>query len=282
MRAILVIATLLCTQDPTASWIPATPLQGSLVRVTVPAAARSRDTAAPAGSLAGEPLHFGRDANGAWTALAAVPLSATDSVVLWVRGSGGDSAGLRVPVALRPTGVERLTTDTTFTAPLDSALAERVRRETARVVASLQGSHQRPRLWTEPFRPPRPTRVTSPFGKGRSYNAGDVQGRHRGTDFAGDRGDPVRAANRGVVVLADTLFFAGGAIYVDHGAGVVTAYLHLDRATVAAGDTVARGQIIGRVGATGRVTGPHLHWAAFYGRVAFDPVDLLALDPGPR
>jgi murein DD-endopeptidase MepM/ murein hydrolase activator NlpD len=190
--------------------------------------------------------------------------------------------GLRVPVALRPTGVERLTTDTTFTAPLDSALAERVRRETARVVASLQGSHQRPRLWTEPFRPPRPTRVTSPFGKGRSYNAGDVQGRHRGTDFAGDRGDPVRAANRGVVVLADTLFFAGGAIYVDHGAGVVTAYLHLDRATVAAGDTVARGQIIGRVGATGRVTGPHLHWAAFYGRVAFDPVDLLALDPGPR
>lgn len=282
MRAILVLATLLCTQDPTASWTPATPLQGSLLRVTVPAGALPRDTAAPTGSLAGEPLHFGRDAKGGWSALAAVPLSATDSVVLWVRHPGGDSVGVPVPVALRPTGVERLTTDTAFTTPLDSALARRVRDETARVVASLQSSHQRPRLWTEPFRPPRPTRVTSPFGKGRSYNAGDVQGRHRGTDFAGDRGDPVRAANRGVVVLADTLFFAGGSIYVDHGAGVVTAYLHLDRATVSAGDTVARGQIIGRVGATGRVTGPHLHWAAFYGRVAFDPVDLLALDPSPR
>lgn len=282
MRAFVVLITLLCTQDPTASWTPATPLQGGLLRVRVPAGALPRDTAAPAGSLAGEPLHFRRDVRGRWSALAAVPLAATDSVVLWIRRPGGDSVGLPVPVALRPTGVERLTTDTTFTAPLDSALARRVRHETARVVASLQGSHQRPRLWTERFRPPRPTRVTSPFGKGRRYNAGDVQGRHRGTDFAGERGDPVRAANRGVVVLADTLFFAGGSIYVDHGAGVVTAYLHLDRATVTAGDTVARGQIIGRVGATGRVTGPHLHWAAFYGRVAFDPIDLLALDPGLR
>ena len=282
MRTIVVLATLFVAQDPTASWSPATPLQGSLVRVAVPPAALPHDTATPAGSLAGEPLHFARAAAGGWTALAAVPLSATDSVVLWVRRPGGDSVGLPVPVALRPTGVERLTTDTTFTAPLDSALERRVRHETARVVASLQGSHQRPRLWTEPFRPPRPTRVTSPFGKGRSYNAGDVQGRHRGTDFAGKRGDPVRAANRGVVVLADTLFFAGRSIYVDHGAGVVTAYLHLDRSNVAEGDTVARGQVIGRVGATGRVTGPHLHWAAFYGRVAFDPVDLLAIDPGLR
>ncbi|HXV91104.1 MAG TPA: M23 family metallopeptidase [Gemmatimonadales bacterium] len=279
MRTILVLAAIFVAQDPTASWSPATPLQGSLVRVAVPAAALPDDTTTPAGSLAGEPLHFGRDAAGGWTALAAVPLAATDSVVLWLRGPGGDSVGLRVPVALRPTGVDRLTIDSTFTQPLDSALAERVRRETARVVASLWSSHERPRLWTEPFRPPRPTRVTSPFGRGRSYNAADVRGRHRGTDFAGDRGDPVRAANRGVVVLADTLFFAGRSIYVDHGAGVVTAYLHLDRSSVAEGDTVARGQVIGRVGATGRVTGPHLHWAAFFGRVVFDPLDLLALDP---
>ena len=282
MRAILVLASLFLAQDTVASWSPATPLQGSLLRVSLPVAAQPRDAAAPAGSLAGEPLHFARDAAGGWTALAAVPLAVTDSVVLWVRRTGGDSVGLRVPVAPRPAGVTRLTTDTTFTAPLDSALAERVRRETARVIATLQGSHDRPRLWTEPFRPPRPTRITSPFGQGRSFNAGDVQGRHRGTDFAGDRGDPVRAANRGVVVLADTLFFAGGSIYVDHGAGVVTAYLHLDRANVAAGDTVARGQVIGRVGATGRVTGPHLHWSAFYGRVAFDPLDLLALEAPPR
>jgi len=279
MRAILVLATLFLAQDPVASWTPTTPLQGSLLRVSLPAAALPHDTAAPAGSLAGEPLHFGRDARGGWTALAAVPLAVSDSVILWVRRPGGDSVGLRVAVAPRPTGVERLTTDSTFTAPLDSVLARRVRDETARVVASLQGSHARPRLWVEPFRPPRPTRITSPFGRGRSFNAGDARGRHRGTDFAGNRGDPVRAANRGVVVLADTLFFAGRSIYVDHGAGVVTAYLHLDRASVVAGDTVARGQVIGQVGATGRVTGPHLHWAAFFGRVAFDPVDLLALDP---
>jgi hypothetical protein len=141
MRALLVLAT---PQQTRPCRTPATPLQGSLLRVTVPAGAH---TAAPAGSLAGEPLHFGgtRGRVGA----SAVPLSATDSVVLWVRRPGADSVGLPVPVALRPTGVERLTTDTTFTAPLDSALARRVRDETARVVARLQGSHQRPRLWTE-------------------------------------------------------------------------------------------------------------------------------------
>jgi murein DD-endopeptidase MepM/ murein hydrolase activator NlpD len=277
MRAALVLAALwVVPQNRAVTWTPVTPLQGSLLRVVAPAAI-ARDTIPPAASLADEPLHFERDANGGWSALAAVPLSAGDSVTMWMRRPGGDSTAFRISVAPRPSGVENLTTDTAFTRPLDSALAERVRRETERVVATLRGSHTRPRLWNEAFRPPRPTRVTSPFGRGRSYNAGDARGRHRGTDFAGDRGAPVRAANRGVVALADELYYAGGAIYVDHGGGVVTSYLHLDRILVAAGDTVTRGQIIGRVGATGRVTGPHLHWAAFFGRVAFDPVDLLGL-----
>jgi len=280
MRAAVVLATLLLGQDPVASWSPAAPLQGGLLRIAV--AAPAQDTAAPAASLADEPLHFERDGSRGWTALAAVPLAATDSVVLWMRRPGGDSVALRVPVAPRPTGVERLTTDPAFTAPLDSALAARVRRETDRVIATLRGSHARSRLWTEPFRPPRPTRVTSPFGRGRSFNAGEAQGRHRGTDFAGVRGAAVQAANRGVVALVDELYFAGRAVYVDHGAGVVTAYLHLDRASVAEGDTVARGQVIGRVGSSGRVTGPHLHWGAYFGRIAFDPVDLLALDARVR
>jgi murein DD-endopeptidase MepM/ murein hydrolase activator NlpD len=91
------------------------------------------------------------------------------------------------------------------------------------------------------------------------------------------RGAAVQAANRGVVVLADELYYAGRAVYVDHGAGVVTAYMHLDRATVSVGDTVTRGQLIGRVGASGRVTGPHLHWSAYFGRISFDPLDLLTL-----
>ena len=276
MRSALALSALcLWPQNPAVTWAPTTPLQGSLLHIT--AAGSPGDTAAPRASLADEPLHFERDPAGRWVALAAVPLSATESVTLWVGRSGRDSVSVIVPVAPRPSGVEQLRTDTAFTAPLDSALAERVRRETERVVATLRRAHDRPRLWTEPFRPPRPTRVTSPFGQGRRFNGGEARGRHRGTDFAGARGASVQAANRGVVVLVDQLYFAGRAVYVAHGAGIVTSYLHLDTALVAVGDTVSRGQLIGRVGASGRVTGPHLHWAAFFGRVPFDPVDLLSL-----
>lgn len=273
--------TALPAQGLITSWTPARPLEGGLLRIAAAASAAPHDTVPPIASLAGEPLHFERDSSGGWAALAAVPLAGADSVVLWVRRPGNDdSVWVRIPVAPRSAGVERLRTDPRFVEPLDSALAERVRRETERVAAALRGSHQRPRLWSEAFRRPRPSRVTSLFGRGRTFN-GESRGRHRGTDFSGVRGAAVQAANRGVVVLADELYYAGRAVYVDHGAGVVTAYMHLDRATVSVGDTVAHGQLIGRVGASGRVTGPHLHWSAYFGRVSFDPLDLLTLDPLP-
>lgn len=96
-------------------------------------------------------------------------------------------------------------------------------------------------------------------------------------DFAGKVGAPVRAANRGVVALVDNFFLAGNVVYIDHGGGVVTGYFHLSRELVAEGDTVARGQEIGLVGATGRVTGPHLHWSARYGALTVNPIDLLTL-----
>ena len=96
-------------------------------------------------------------------------------------------------------------------------------------------------------------------------------------DFAGSAGSPVRAANRGVVALVDNFFLAGNVVYIDHGDGVVTGYFHLSRTLVAEGDTVVRGQEIGLVGATGRVTGPHLHWSARYGALTVNPIDLLTL-----
>jgi murein DD-endopeptidase MepM/ murein hydrolase activator NlpD len=123
---------------------------------------------------------------------------------------------------------------------------------------------------------PRDTRVTSWFGSGREFN-GTVQSRHTGTDFQGGVGAPVNAAARGVVALSDTLLLAGRALYIDHGAGLVTAYFHLSEALVAAGDTVDAGQTIGRVGASGRVTGPHLHWVVRYGPISVDPLSLIAL-----
>jgi murein DD-endopeptidase MepM/ murein hydrolase activator NlpD len=143
-----------------------------------------------------------------------------------------------------------------------------------------RAAHDTPRQWSEPFLRPRDTRITSGFGHGREFN-GEVQSRHMGVDLAGAVGTPVRASNRGIVALVGDFFAAGNAVYLDHGSGLVTAYYHLSAADVEEGQVVERGEVIGRVGATGRVTGPHLHWVARYGTVTFNPLGLLELEPPP-
>ena len=124
---------------------------------------------------------------------------------------------------------------------------------------------------------PRPGAVTGRFGVARVFN-GMLRSRHLGVDFAGRPGAAVRAANRGVVALVADLYLSGTTILIDHGAGLVTGYFHLSRALVSVGDSVARGQLIGHVGASGRVTGPHLHWLAGYGGLTVDPLSLVNLD----
>jgi murein DD-endopeptidase MepM/ murein hydrolase activator NlpD len=260
------LLTALLVQD--ISWQPAAPQQGSLIVVSAPGAIT--------GVVAGEPLHFH---NG--KALAAVPLSATAGIrvrLLTLRWDGtllGDSAW--IPVALRKApSNEQVRADDRFTPAPDSALLARIERERALMRAATQRAHTVPKLWTAPFVRPRNSRVTSPFGSGRQVN-GVWRSRHAGLDLAGAKGAPVRVSNRGVVALVGDFFYGGLSIYVHHGDGLTTAYHHLSRALVAVGDTVARGQIIGRVGATGRVTGPHLHWGAQYGNVSFNPTDVLKL-----
>jgi murein DD-endopeptidase MepM/ murein hydrolase activator NlpD len=169
-----------------------------------------------------------------------------------------------------------LNVDSTFTRPLDAATIARINRENARAREIGRLAHNRPPMWTASFLKPRTSVITSEFGSGRLFN-GQVTARHLGVDFRGAVGDPVRAANRGVVTLVDNFFLAGNVIYIDHGGGVVTAYFHLSKPLVAIGDTVKRGQEIGLVGNTGRVTGPHLHWAARYGALTVNPLDLTRL-----
>jgi hypothetical protein len=86
------------------------------------------------------------------------------------------------------------------------------------------------------------------------------------------------AHTRGIVVLVDNFFLAGNVVYIDHGGGVVTAYFHMSKPLVHVGETVKRGQVIGLVGSTGRVTGPHLHWAARYGANTVNPLDLISIN----
>ena len=258
--------TALLMQD--ISWQPAHPRQGSLIVVSAPTAIT--------GLVAGEPLHF---RNG--TALAAIPLSSTDSIrvrTITIRWDGavlGDSAWVRVAPRQTPSN-EEVRADDRFTPSPDRALTVRLEHERSLMSAASQQAHKVPKLWTAPFVRPRTGRVTSVFGSGRRVN-GVWRSRHSGLDIAGAKGAPVRASNRGVVALVGDFFYGGLSIYVHHGEGLTTAYHHLSRVLVSVGDTVQRGQIIGRVGATGRVTGPHLHWGAQYGTISFDPSDLLKL-----
>ena len=99
-----------------------------------------------------------------------------------------------------------------------------------------------------------------------------------GRGLARTTGTPIQAANRGRVVLAKDLFFSGNAIFIDHGLGVYSAYLHLSDIQVQVGDMIERGQVIGLAGATGRVTGPHLHWGARVLNARIDPFSLLKLE----
>jgi murein DD-endopeptidase MepM/ murein hydrolase activator NlpD len=271
-------------QQPVVTASPSTPAPGSLVRITLTAGGTGADSIiAVTGSMSGEPLHFVRRPGASWRAIGPVTVDATDSVAATVavaRASGAvDSVTTFVKLPPRPppaprSRARRLNVNPRFTRPLDKATQDRIDEENARAREVGRNAHSTDAMWTTPFINPRPSPITSRFGSGRMFN-GTLSSRHLGVDFSGVTGAAVNAANRGVVALVDEFFLAGNVVYIDHGAGVVTGYFHLSRALVAPGDTVEKGQRIGLVGATGRVTGPHLHWNARYGAVTVNPLDLV-------
>jgi murein DD-endopeptidase MepM/ murein hydrolase activator NlpD len=230
------------------------------------------------GTAAGEVLHFWTADGRSWSALAGVPMEGGDSLTMTLvlaTPTAHDTIQAALAVAAPPYEVERLRVAPRMAQP-DSAAQRRIAREAARAREVGRTAQETPRLWEVPFVPPRTSRITSAFGTGREFN-GEVLSRHLGTDFAGAVGDPVVATSRGRVALVVDFYLAGRAVYIDHGEGLVSAYFHLSRALVKPGDIVERGQRIGLVGQSGRVTGPHLHWVMRYGGVTVDPMSVLAL-----
>jgi len=134
--------------------------------------------------------------------------------------------------------------------------------------------------WSEPFQVPIPGASGGRnFGHRRVFN-GEPRAPHSGADLTAATGTEIRASNRGQVVLAKDFFFNGNAVFVDHGLGVYTMYLHLSEILVDVGDFVERGEVVGLAGATGRVTGPHLHWGVRILNARVDPFSLLSLSEG--
>lgn len=290
MRSICLVALLIAGAAPIRAqdgihvrWEPAEPKQGAFVFIVVEgdSTVAVDSSVTITGSLAGQPLHFERDNLGALRAMGAIPVNAAATIpvqLVVVNARNTTDRVVRVPVSEVDFAMERLSVDSRFSSQPDSALRERIRREGAMSVGVSLASHDTPRQWFEPWVRPRPGRVTSRFGTGRVFN-GELRSRHMGTDLDGENGEPIRAGNRGVVALVGDFYYAGNVVYLDHGAGIVTIYMHMSEVDVEAGQVVDRGQVIGKVGATGRVTGPHLHWVGRHGRISVDPLTLLDLDP---
>ncbi len=156
--------------------------------------------------------------------------------------------------------------------PANLARANREAKEIETIYAAITGGM----FWQEPFRVPIAGGTGRNFGHRRVFN-GEPRAPHSGADLRAATGTPIHAANRGRVVLAKNLFFTGNTVILDHGLGIYSLYAHLSRLDVKRGDMAARGQLVGLAGATGRVTGPHLHWAARAQGARVDPFTLVEM-----
>jgi len=168
---------------------------------------------------------------------------------------------------------QRLKVDPRFVQPPKEALP-RIEQERARL-AEFSHHVDRDHAWQAPFSPPLASPVTESFGVKRTFN-GELATQHRGVDLKGALGTPIAAPGAGRVVLAEELYYTGNTVVIDHGRGVVSLLAHMSHIGVKEGDVVAAGATVGEVGATGRVTGPHLHWSAWVGGTSIDPLSLVS------
>jgi murein DD-endopeptidase MepM/ murein hydrolase activator NlpD len=190
-----------------------------------------------------------------------------------------DGSRERVVVAVkrRDWPVERVTGVPQQTVDPPPEIAARIAREQAAVAAERNRDDDRADLFSG-FTWPLDGRISGRFGRQRVYN-GTPGAPHSGTDIAVPQGTPIRAPAAGVVVFADPdLYLTGGTVLIDHGHGVGSNFLHLSKLDVTVGQRVQQGEVIGRVGATGRATGPHLHWGLTWFQTRLDP-QLLELPP---
>ncbi|MEQ4575994.1 MAG: M23 family metallopeptidase [Gammaproteobacteria bacterium] len=191
-----------------------------------------------------------------------------------VRPDGGSETA-SIAVAPRDWPVEYVNGVPPKTVNPPPEIAERIRREQAQVTAARERDDARTDF-AQPFIWPVRGRISGRFGNARVYNGQAAGSGHSGMDIAAPAGTPVKAPAAGVVTFAaPDLYLTGGTLLLDHGFGVSSNFLHLSRIDVKAGDRVEQGQVIGAVGATGRATGPHLHWGMNWFDVRIDPLLVL-------
>ncbi|AFV96419.1 MULTISPECIES: M23 family metallopeptidase [unclassified Sulfuricurvum] len=181
---------------------------------------------------------------------------------------------LNIPIEIRsfdyPTEV--LNVESSKVTPPPEAL-QRIAQEKAEA-EKIYNTLTPTRYWNKPFIHPMESNITSLYGSARTYN-GVLKSYHGGVDFRARTPLPILASNDGIVVLVKDRYYAGGTVIIDHGEGIYSCYFHMSRFDVKVGDGVKRGQSIGLTGATGRITGPHLHFGLMVLGLQSDPLDLI-------
>jgi hypothetical protein len=245
-----------------------------LIRANLPAGATLD------GEWLGHKLGFFRGRDGkSWYALAGADVEATPGSSNFQMSAtlGGNtidlSRSLEIHVAHYRTSA--LTVEPKFVQPPEEEMA-RIKAEVELKDKVFAASTPQP-LWSGDFRAPVLAPATDSFGTRRTLN-GKLASVHKGMDFRAAVGTVVRAGNSGVVVLARPLYYEGNCVVIDHGLGLYTISMHLSRIDVKEGERVSLGQRLGLSGATGRVTGPHLHWAVRWQNAYLDPAKLLKMD----
>jgi murein DD-endopeptidase MepM/ murein hydrolase activator NlpD len=238
--------------------------------------------AAPADAVALRVRAFDRDVpayrdGNEWHAIVGIDLDVKPGRYRLIAESGSPAhvvAMEDIDVLPRRFRTRRLTVNEAFVTPPKSEEA-RIEREAALLAATWRSSAAT-RLWSGAFLRPVPHEANSAFGTRSIFN-GKPRNAHGGADFLSPAGTPIHAPNAGRIAVARNLYYSGNTVIIDHGLGVFSMLAHLSRIDVREGDVVTPSQIIGLVGATGRVTGPHLHWAVRAADARVDPLSLLAV-----
>jgi murein DD-endopeptidase MepM/ murein hydrolase activator NlpD len=238
----------------------------------------SRSLATLEGTAFDRAVSVWRENPSRWHVLTAIPLETTPgaaTITLNAKSVDGEAASSGVPVIISAAAFEtrQLKVDQRFVDPPKEMLP-RITRESETLAAVFANSLPE-RLWRGEFRRPVTGRATSSFGRLSVLN-GVERGRHQGADFRAATGTPVVAPNAGKIVLVANHYFSGRTVVIDHGGGLLSLFAHFSKVVVKQGEPVKAGEQLGLAGATGRVTGPHVHWAIRLNSTTVDPLSLMA------
>ena len=254
------------------AWPRASPVPGGIALLALgPAAVRPVAHLGKGDDAGNVPLLVLGDAM-AWTALVGIPLAASPGLAhISVQMQGGGQRQVDYTISAKRYLEQRLTVapGTVDLSPENQARYERERLHLASVMATFTESAPE----TSPLlrmQVPVPGRRSSSFGLRRVFN-GQVRNPHSGMDIAAATGTPVHAPLPGRVIDTGDYFFNGNTVWLDHGGGLLSMMCHLSGIDVKPGDVLTTGERLGAVGATGRVTGPHLHWGVLLNRTMVDP-----------